>query len=188
MAALNKYLELEGIDKLRQYIKDIGRKVEFKKGQLFFEQDCICKVAGYIQSGGFRYLSYTSTGKEQIVGYSFENDFVADYGSLMNNSFSIANAQAIKKSVILVISRDELLDFYNNYCEIDFRSKLAEIFLADVYNRLISLYCDTPKERYLKLIQQSPEIFNEVSLREIASFVRITPETLSRIRKNMSVP
>lgn len=186
MKILNEYLKVEGIEEFRLFIKNTGRVKYFKKDEFVFEQGNICKFVGYIESGGFRYLSYTSAGKEQIVGYSFEKDFVADYGSFINSSPAIANAQAIKDSIVWMVNQDELISYYDSCDYINFRSKLIETFFEDIYKRLISLYCDTPEERYLKLITKYPPILNEVSLKEIASFIKITPETLSRIRKNLT--
>lgn len=153
---------------------------------LFFRHGSICKYVGYIKSGAFRYLGYTSTGKELIIGYSFENDFVADYGSFMNNTPAIADAQAIKDTIVWAITQNELIDFYNSCHQIDFRSRIIEIFFEDIYKRLVSLYCDTPDERYSKLINKYPEILNQISLKEIASFIKVTPETLCRIRTKLS--
>lgn len=186
MYILNEYLKLDGIEKVRRFIKETGRTKKIKKGDFYFKEGSVCKNGGYIQSGAFRYIGYTSSGKEQIVGYSFENDFVTDYGSLMNNSVTIANAQAIKDSIILEIHHDELIGYFENCGDCDFRSKLAETFLKDVYNRLISLYCHTPEERYIKLVELYPRILELVHLKEIASFIKVTPETLSRIRKKMT--
>lgn len=186
MYILNEYLKLDGIEKVRQFIRDTGRTKKVKKGDFYFEEGRICKSAGYIQSGAFRYIGYASSGKEQVIGYSFENDFVTDYGSLMNHSVSIANAQAIKDTIIIEIYHEELINYYENCEDCNFRSKLAETFLNDVYNRLISLYCDTPEERYMKLVERYPRILELVHLKEIASFIKVTPETLSRIRKKLT--
>jgi len=186
MDILNEYLQVEGIEDLRQFFKTTGRIKKIKKNELFFKQGLPCKLAGYIHEGAFRYVSYNSTGKEQIVGYSFENDFVVDYTAFMNNSLSVADAQAIKDSNILIVNQNELVDFFSNYIHTDFRSRVAERFLSDIYNRLISFYCDTPEDRYIKLIQDYPQILNQVSLKEIASFIKIAPETLSRIRRKIS--
>lgn len=185
MKELNEYLQLKNIEQFRQFIKSIGQVKELRKNEFFFRQGNIYKHLGYIESGAVRYLSYTSEGKDQIVGYSFENDFVSDYGTFMQNKPTVVDVQAIKNSTVWIITQDELMSFFQNHAQDNFRSKLAEIFLGDVYNRMLSLYCDTPKERYVKLITKYPEILNQVSLKEIASFIKITPETLSRIRKSL---
>jgi hypothetical protein len=52
---------------------------------------------------------------------------------------------------------------------------------------MLSLYCDSPEGRYIKLIERYPDILNLVSLKEIASLIKIAPETLSRIRRKLSL-
>lgn len=182
---LNEYLLLDGISEMRDFFRKKGRIVDIKKDDFFFRKDILCKCAGYIQKGAFRYITYTSAGKPLIVGYSFENDFVADYGSFQNRTKTIVHAQAIEDCTVFTITLDELNHYYDTCQDNHFRSRVAETLLAEIYDRLISLYCDTPEERYINLITQHPELLRMISLKEIASFIGVTPETLSRIRKNI---
>ncbi len=182
---LNKYLDLEGIPNFRLFFKENGKILEIKKDDYFFRQDELFLLAGYIDKGAFRYFTYTSGGKQQIIGYSFQDDFVTDYGSLQNQTKTVAYAQAIEDSIVYTITLKELNLYYEN-CGSHLRSRIAEVLFADIYSRLISFYCNTPEERYIKLIKENPGILNLVSLKEIASFIGITPETLSRIRKNIT--
>lgn len=64
---------------------------------------------------------------------------------------------------------------------------MAETLLNDVSARLLSMYCDSPEERYTKLINRYPDIVNLVSLKEIASLIKVAPETLSRIRRKLTL-
>ena len=186
MAFINKYLELEEITEVRNFFLEKGTIKEYKKNDFFVQQGQNHGHAGFIQKGGFRYLGYTSNGKEQIVGYSFEKDFVVDYGSFQIQKNAIVDVQAIKNSIVLCLSHDILNDFYKHHIK-NIRAQLAEKLLEDIYERLVSLYCNSPKERYLKLVEQYPDILNLVTLKEIASFIKVAPETLSRIRKKLSL-
>lgn len=185
MAVFNKHLELKGIADIKDFFIKKGILSEYKRNDFYVRQGEAHNHVGFILKGGFRYLGYTSDGKDQIVGYSFENDFVVDYGSFQIKKISTVDAQAIKDSTVLNLTHNELNIFYDYFHNKNLRAELAETLLEDIYSRLVSLYCDSPKERYLKLIERYPEILNLVSLREIASFIKITPETLSRIRKNV---
>jgi len=186
MTFLNKYLELEEIRDVRNFFLEKGTIKEYKKNDFFVRQGQKHDYAGFIQKGGFRYLGYTSGGKEQIVGYSFEKDFVVDYGSFQGQKNAIVDVQAIKNSTVLCLSHAELNNFYQHHIK-NIRGQLAENLLEDIYGRLVSLYCDSPKERYLKLLAQYPDILSLVTLKEIASFIKIEPETLSRLRKKISL-
>lgn len=182
---MNRYLELEGIEEMRHFFIEKGVRTLYKKGEYMFRQGERCKVAGYIQKGHFRYIRYTSKGDEQIVGYSFQNDFVTDYASFQVQSNTVISAQAIVNSWVYVVSYKDFSQFLRTCADKDFRGKLAEILFDDIYNRMLTLYCDTPKERYLNLIRRYPPILNLVPLKEIASFIKVSPETLSRIRKKL---
>ena len=64
---------------------------------------------------------------------------------------------------------------------------MAEPLLNDVSTRLLSMYCDSPEECYTKLINRYPDIVNLISLKEIASLIKVAPETLSRIRRKLTL-
>ena len=69
-----------------------------------------------------------------------------------------------------------------------FRHKAVEALFEMVYMRLLESYCDTPEQRYVKLMQRCPNLKEKVPLKEIASFLGVTPETVSHIRKKLSYP
>ncbi len=186
--ALNKYLELEGVDLARQWFLETGIRKEIKKNSYFFREGDAKHYAGFIESGSFRYLkSNNKSIQDQIVGYSFDNDFVTDYGAFQMQEKAQVSAQAIKDSIVWVVSYEKLNHFYD-ICELkNLRANLSELLLSDIYGRLLSFYVDSPEERYFNLISRFPEILNLVSLKEIASFIKVTPETLSRIRSKMKM-
>lgn len=185
MSVLNKYLNLDGIAELRQFFVEKGVTQEYLKNEFFMQQGQKQNYVGFILKGGFRYVRYTSDGTEQIVGYSFENDFVVDYGAFQVREPAFIGGQAIKHSTVLRATYDELNDFYDHCHSINLRGRIAETLFEDIYGRLLSLYCDSPEERYQKLIKYYPDMLNLVSLKEIASLIKMTPETLSRIRKKL---
>ena len=61
--------------------------------------------------------------------------------------------------------------------------RIAETMFAEIYQRLLRFYCDTPEQRYQALMKRCPDLQERISLKEIALFLGVTPETLSRIRK-----
>ncbi|WP_321436849.1 Crp/Fnr family transcriptional regulator [uncultured Bacteroides sp.] len=186
MSIIKKYMELEGIAELRQFFIAKGTTREYGKNEFFMQRGQKHNHLGFILKGGFRYLGYTSDGNGQIVGYSFENDFVASYSSFQTQQPSIIDAQSVSNSTVLLLTYEDIKAFYDNCGFTNLRSKVAEILLNDSNNRLLSLYCDSPEERYQKLIKHYPDILNLVSLKEIASLIKIRPETLSRIRRKLS--
>ncbi len=185
MPLQKKYFELDGIEKLRQLFIEKGIIKKFKKNDFFLQKGQKYNHIGFILKGGFRYLGYASDGKDSILGYSFEEDFVVDYATFQVQEPPAIDAQSIGNSTVLIIAYNEFNVFFEN-CDVpNFRGKLAEALLNDISTRLLSMYCDSPEERYTKLIARYPDILNLVSLKEIASLVKVTPETLSRIRRKL---
>ncbi len=187
MPLQKKYLELDGIEELRQVFIEMGTTKEFKKNDFLIRRGQSHNPVGFVLKGGFKYIGYSTDGKEQIVGYSFENDFAADYATFQMQQSPVIDVLAITESTVSFLSYDELNDFFE-HCPIPLlRSKIAESLLNDISIRLLSMYCDSPEERYIKLIDRYPDILNMVSLKEIASLIKVTPETLSRIRRKLSL-
>lgn len=180
-------MTLDGIVELKQFFIAKGTIRKYNKGEFFMRRGQSHNYIGFITEGGFRYLGHTSDGKDQIVGYSFESDFVVDYATFQVQEPPVIDAQSIKSSTALVIIDKEFELFFENCGNPKLRWKVAESLLSDVSHRLLSMYCDPPEERYTKLIVRYPDILNLVSLKEIASLIKVTPETLSRIRRKLSL-
>ncbi|MDM8159611.1 Crp/Fnr family transcriptional regulator [Labilibaculum sp. K2S] len=187
MSILKEHLKLDGIAEMKQFFLENGTAKKYTKNKFFIRQGLKNDSIGFVLDGGFKYLGYTSDGKEQIVGYCFENDFVVDYATFQIEKPPVIDVVAIKNSTILLLTHNDFNAFYENCGIINFRSKVAETLLNDISSRLLSLYCDSPEERYTKLINRYPDILNLISLKEIASLIKITPETLSRIRRKLSL-
>lgn len=164
-----------------------GEKRILKRKEFFLRQNDSSLYAGYVEKGAFRFTRIGDSGKEAVVGFSFEKEFICDYSSFLKKSNSIVNIQATTESVVYVISLYDYLEYLNTGSEEQcFRHKAAEALFEMVYTRLLETYCDTPEQRYIKLMQRFPNLKEKVPLKEIASFLGVTPETVSHIRKKLS--
>lgn len=93
--------------------------------------------------------------------------------------------QASTDCTVYLLSFSELNDFW----ETDMNTQrlgrnLAETMFSEIAQRLYSFY-DTPEQRYIKLIKRCPQLLERLTLKEIASFIGVAPETISRIRKKL---
>lgn len=177
----NHYLELDGIREMVEIFLDKGEVKTYARGKVFVREGQERDVLGYVAEGGFRHLIQASDGRDKVAGYSFAGDFISAFRSFDSKN-SAVTIQAFKDSTVYLLNKA----WIGSQLSWEFRYRLMEISLADVYGRLLLMHRGTPEERYLGLIGRYPAILNEVSLKEIASFLRMTPETLSRIRKKIS--
>lgn len=176
----NRHLELEGSSQIIELFLKKGEPRTFTRGEIFLKEGQKSDLVGYVAEGGFRHLIETSDGSHKVAGYSFVGDFVKVFPAFEAN-VSAVSIQSIRNSSVYILKEDEV--FRNQTWE--YRCRMAEIARDDIYTRLLVMHVGTPEERYKSLIGHTPNILNEVSLKEIASFLRMTPETLSRVRKKI---
>lgn len=137
----------------------------------------------YIVKKGCLRQWFNKDGKDITLQFFFENQPVASIDSFLNNQPSLFTIESIEPSKIISINKEtfeklnkvypELKDGFNEYLFQRFRN-YAQLFLSRIK--------DTPKERYENLIKEHPEIIKRVPQHYIASYLGITPISLSRIR------
>ena len=87
---------------------------------------------------------------------------------------------------MLCLANDRLASLYaTDAAHEQLGRTLAEHLLAEVYERLLQCYASTPQERYEALLRRCPDLLHLVPLKELASYLRVRPETLSRIRRRI---
>lgn len=186
MVIFNEYLNAIDFSKFKKYFLEHGKSIEIKKKAYFLRQNELCKFVGFVERGIFRYTRIDSEGKEHIVGYSFTEDFVCDYPSLIKHSSSLTNIQAVTDCSVFMLSMTELNDFWEiNMDTQRFGRLVAEQIFIDQYQRLLGFYCDTAEKRYIALLERCPHLLQQISLKEVASFLGVTPETVSHIRRKL---
>ncbi|MBC8616913.1 Crp/Fnr family transcriptional regulator [Parabacteroides faecis] len=182
----NKYINEIDFSEVRKLFLNKGESIDIKKKDYFVRQNEPCKYVGLIQNGIFRYTCIDNEGNEHIVGYSFAKDFVCDYPSLIKNSNSLTNTQSVTDSTVYILSIKELNDYWETNMDTQRFGKLvAEELLIEMYQRLLGFYCETAEQRYIALLQRCPDLPLYITLKEIASFLGVTPETVSHIRRKL---
>ena len=188
MKILNEYLCLEKMKDFKQLFLSRGECKIYKRNELFVRKGQTNHFMGFVHSGAFCCFDHRQDGKEQIIGFSFDNDFVTHYPSFLYQTQSLINIKSIKDSEVYVLPYREIRDFfYKDEENLIFSKHLAEALFAEAYECLISIYCDTAEERYIKLINTYPDLLSLITLKELADLIMVAPETLSRIRKKISL-
>ena len=181
----NTYIEHIDVDAWRDLCVSKGALRHFAKGEEFVSIGEVGRYIGFIQSGTLKYVARSANGTEHVMGLVFGNGFVADWPFCIYGQKSKLAIVAVSDCEIFCIPTkdvNEKIDSDSDFKDVVMHS--TEAVYTTVYDRYVDLYVKTPQQRYDDLINQYPDLFNLFSLKDIASFLKITPTHLSRLRKN----
>lgn len=155
------------------------------KGGFILKQGRTCNQLSFIKSGLIRIYT-TIDDKEVTQWISTQGYFVTDLASFTFKTPARWNIQALTDCELYTIDTDDYNQLSN---EVPEWHRLEKLFIAKCFiileERVNSHLFMTAEERYHKLLEQQPELFNNVPLQYIASMLGMTPETLSRLRKKL---
>lgn len=154
-----------------------------RKGQYLLEEGEVSDFLGFVVKGAFR-LFRIGDGQEHVMRFAIENWWISDFSSFMSGQPSNCYIEALEDSELIRFSKDnweELLSASPNFKHL-IETLTARNFEAH-QNRIFSNISDPAELRYEKFIQQYPSLYHRVPLYMIASFLGLTRETLSRVRK-----
>lgn len=163
---------------------EIARQRHLKKGEGILHPTQICKTIFFVEQGYLRTF-VDIDGTEINTDFIFEGTFTTNLKSLRTASPSDTSIQAGEPTVVYEFDKDELLELYKVSSEIESfgRKVLEELFIAqEEHSNLFKMY--SPAKRYEHIETNKPELLQRISLSQLASYLGITRETLSRIRKN----
>lgn len=182
-----KYAQHPSLDLLKNFLLKHGAFKIIKKKEIFSIQGKKNLKGAYIKSGAFRYTRNDDKGNEHIVGYAFPHEFLGSLDTWINpDQPSPVTIEAICDSEIYDITYPAVKQFFNTNMEtLYIRCILAERSYSVIYHRLLDSYCKNAEELYLDLLNRCPDIQEHITLKEIASFLQVTPETISHIRRKL---
>ena len=161
-------------------------KRTFKKGEYLCKNGQIEQYLSIIQSGTCRGF-YNKDGEEISVAFMFENDYVSAYYSFLSRRPSLMAIQALTPVIVYSMSEKDLDRLCNESKNAERIGRLnAERIYRRKEEREISLLTMSATERYTELLKRSPQLFQQIPLKYIASYLGIQPESLSRIRKQLA--
>ena len=158
-------------------------KRQLSKGEIILKQGQTCKTIVFVEEGYLRTF-INKDGLDINTDFTFENHFTTNLKSLRASIPSDTTIQAGEATIIYEFDKDELLELYKASPEIEsFGRKLLEQLLItqEEHTNLFKLF--TPTERYHYLQTYKPQMIQRISLTQIASYLGVARETVSRIRK-----
>lgn len=163
-------------------IAEICKVIVIKKNHDLQSIGHTCKTIYFLKKGVAR-IYYFKEDIDITESFSFENNMVVRFESLFTGRPSKKAIQVLEDSELIAINSTELFKLYDKHHDIEslFR-KIFETALVDTVNRVESIQFHTAEERYNYLIKEAPDVLKRVPLKYIASYLGITPVSLSRIR------
>ncbi|MET0635306.1 MAG: Crp/Fnr family transcriptional regulator [Chitinophagaceae bacterium] len=160
---------------------------KLRKQQFLLQEGDVWRYHAFVCQGCLRRYSIDDKGIEHILQFSLENWWAGDRESLINATPSRYNIDAIEDSTVLVIRNQD----YERICrDVPVFNEMANNILARSFNaaqdRINTSISLDAEEKYLRLLQQFPDLVSRVPRHMIASYLGITPETLSRIKRKVT--
>jgi CRP-like cAMP-binding protein len=173
---------------LRDFCEREGEAVEYRKGDQLEREGDPSRWFGYVTDGCFKYVTHgISDDREHITWFSFEGEFVVDYPTFLYDRPSQTTIVAMMPSRVLRVTGQQLEQYFDQSMEtMKLRAVIAEHILFQFRSRYLDLHCATARERYEQLLQRCPGIVEHLALQDIASFLNVTPKTISIIRKDIT--
>ena len=169
-----------------ELIKNTFVPKKFRKKQYFLQAGEVCKYSGFVVKGAMRQYSVDDKGAEHIVRLSIENWWVSDRESYIMLTPSIYNIDAWEDTDLLVITRADM-NMLNSIPPIsEMTRKMDEGHSIALQKRLNASISFSAEKRYEEFARSYPELVLRFPQHIIASYLGITKETLSRIRKHIA--
>ncbi len=158
-----------------------------KKRQFLLQEGDVCKYLAFVNSGCLREYTVDQKGEEHIIQFAIQDWWISDLNSFLSGATSTHNVDAVQDSEIMILekeARDKMLEAVPKM-ERFFRLLLEANHVA-THKRINASLSATAEERYLAFIKTYPALVEQVPQSQIASYLGITPQSLSRIRKELS--
>lgn len=141
----------------------------------------------FVLNGCVRLYVTNENGEENNLGFGYENTIITCFQSFINETPSLLNIEAILDTNLISISKEDLMKLINEHQDIaQWYQNMLEKTISGHIQRQVELLTLTPQKRYEIFIKRSGHLVNLIPLKHIASYLMMTPETLSRIRAKIS--
>ncbi len=168
------------------YFSSKLQPVTFQKKEIVLKKGQTENFLSFVEKGILR-MYFPKIENDLTFGFVFQNQFISAYDSFLTQAPSKYQIETLSKTTVWRISHTDLNDIYTNTkIGNEIGRKNAESLFLIKSSRELSLLDLTAKERYDRLFSERPQLIKEVPLKYIASYIGITPQALSRIRRQVS--
>ena len=181
MARFNSFLDNINLAEIADFIREKGCVCHYEKDYIFIQQGTVARYAALVVSGYFKLATTNTKGDEAGVNFAFPGELITDFHCSLYGEQSEMSVIAGTDSEILKVPLKDFIGVLSPNLLIEYRSLFKSVLL-----RHLNIYRKTPEQRYIELCDLYPEIIKTVALKDIASYLLITPNHLSRIRRKLA--
>ncbi|MDI9875079.1 Crp/Fnr family transcriptional regulator [Flectobacillus rivi] len=180
-----KYILLN--DEERNLILPKVSHKKVKRRHTILQEGMVCKHYSFVVGGCFRMYGIDDKGYEHNIQFAAEGDWISDIGSFHSGKTSQLYIEAIEPSEVIQIEQQDLYFLYNHIPKLNRIFKvIMENKFVELQNRVLQTFSSTAEQRYLSFLEQYPNLSSRLPNTQIASYLGITPEFLSKIRKDIT--
>ncbi|MCK8524350.1 Crp/Fnr family transcriptional regulator [Aquimarina sp. D1M17] len=169
-----------------RFIESKFKTVSFKKGDVILKAGDQTTHQYYVHDGCLRTFFIDYSGKEHTLQFAVKDWWISDYTAFFDQENAILTIECLEEAILYKVFRKDLELIYKEIPKVEtyFRKKLEKAF-SSFQNRILSNLANPAKARYLDFITTYPDIEAKIKNYHIASYLGITTESLSRIRKEL---
>jgi CRP-like cAMP-binding protein len=182
-----KLIPLNAVEK--ELVTSLFKSRLYRKRQYILQEGDACNHFNFVVRGCLRLYKVDDKGNTHIINFAAENWWMSEIGSFHSRKPSEMNIDALEDTIVLQISYEDLISLYKQAPKFD---KIFRILIENSYvslqKRMLQNISSTAEDRYLSFIQNYPHLNNRLPQNQIAAFLGITAEFLSRLRNKQVTP
>lgn len=169
---------------MNEIIKLAGKPVVLPRNLIFCSAGDVNTNIYFIESGSVK-VFVLAEDKEQIVRFGYKGNLIVALDAFLTGKPTEFYIQTLKKTTVRVVSKPVFQDFLNeSQTSKALWTAILEDLVLQQMDRELDLLNNSPAERYKRVLNRSPKLFQEIPHKHIANYLRMTPETLSRLKKS----
>jgi CRP-like cAMP-binding protein len=160
---------------------------KIRKHKFLLQEGDVCRHIAFVNSGCLRAYTVDHRGEEHIIQFAIEDWWISDLNSFLTGSAATYNIDAVQDSEVLLLERASRKTLLESVPKMErFFRLLQEANYVSSHQRINDSLSASAEERYLAFIKTYPLLVEQIPQSQIASYLGITPQSLSRIRKELS--
>jgi CRP-like cAMP-binding protein len=183
LANIAKHVSLDPDEKA--YFISLLKEQEVPKKTLILKEDQLCKSIFFVQSGALRAFHLDKNGRESTILFALPDWWITDMHGFIHQLPAMLYIEALERSEVLQLNKNDLDELLRKVPKFErfFRILMQNAYIREQL-RVIQNLSLSAEERYNQFLKKYPQVAKQVTLKQIASYLGITPEFLSIIRAN----